>query len=302
MAPTGPIFVVGVARSGTTLARAVLHGSGQVAMTRETHFVGHVPGRRSVRAELRRAGDLSDDATVRRIVDLVYSGNLAKRVGPQPYFGWLVRAIERDAFEARLLAGERSERGVFRAMLDLYAEKKGVARAGEKTPAHLREVDTLLEWFPDARVVHMIRDPRAIYVSELRRRRDDGARARYRLLARVPPAYASYVLLKTTVLWAEAADRDASYAERHAGRYRRQRFEDLVERPEEEIPALFDFLGLDVTAGAFDQKVVSGGFNVGEHGFDAGAATRWRDQISTVPSRWLGTTLRSRMRRLGYEE
>jgi hypothetical protein len=296
----GPIFVVGVARSGTTLARTVLQGSGQVAIAAETHFVGHVHGRRGVRAEFRRLGDLTADATLLRIVDLIYSGELARRIGPQPYFRWLVNAVDRARFEARLLQAERSDRGIFQLMLDLYAERKGMPRTGEKTPAHVRQVDTLLEWFPDARVVHMVRDPRAIYVSELRRRERD-ARFLYRQLSRVPAAYASYVLVKTTILWADAADRDAGYSERHPGRYRRQRFEDLVQRPEDEIAGLFDFLGLELTQGALDQKVVSVGFKAGEQGFDAGAATRWREQISPVPSRWLGLTLGSRMRRLGYD-
>ena len=106
-------------------------------------------------------------------------------MGEQPYFMWLRRNVERERFEARLLAGERSERGVFLAMLGLYAEAKGVTRTGEKTPAHVREVGTLLEWFPDARVVHMVRDPRAIYVSELRRRQSEDVRQNRARLARI---------------------------------------------------------------------------------------------------------------------
>ncbi len=296
-----PIFIVGVARSGTTLARTILQHSGQVAIAAENHFVGHVQGRRSVRDELHRVGDLSDDATLRRIVELIYSGELARRIGQEPYFAWLVKAVDRTRFEERLLAAERSDRGIFKLMLDLYAESKGMARSGEKTPAHVRQVDTLLEWFPDARVVHMVRDPRAIYVSELRRRREHNVRRSYRLLTRIPAAYALYVMLKTTVLWADAADLDASYAQRYPDQYRRQRFEDLVQHPEEQITDLFDFLGLEVTPGSLDQKVVSVGFNVGRQGFDAEAATRWRGQISAVPSRFLAATLGARMRRMGCE-
>ena len=108
------------------------------------------------------------------------------------------------------------------------------------------------------------------------------------------------MLTKTTLLWAQAADRDADYADHYPDHYRRLRFEDLVASPETTIPDLFDFLDLQVTPGTFDQKVVSVGYKLGESGFDAGAATRWREQISAAPERWLRTTLGGRMRRLGY--
>lgn len=292
--------MVGVARSGTTLIRTILERSGQVAIARETHFVGHVQGRRSMRHELRRLGDLRDDATIRRFVDDIYTGALARRVGQQPYLTWLVKAVDRKTLEGRFLAAERSERGVFQAMLEVYAEGKGRPRWGEKTPAHVRHVETLMEWFPDARVVHMVRDPRAVFVSELRRRQSHGVRAGYRALMRVPLAYPLYVLVKTTILWAEAADRDAMYARRFPDRYRRQRFEDLVTEPEAQLEELFGFLDLALTPDALQTRVVSVGFMHREAGFDAGAATRWRAHISAGAGRWLTALLGSRMRQMGY--
>jgi hypothetical protein len=295
-----PVFVVGVARSGTTLLRTILQGSGQVAVAPESHFVAKVPGRRSILDEVRRMGDLADDATMRELVEAIYAGRLAERVGAQPYLKWLVKRVPRAGFEARLLAGERSERGVFTAMLEAYAERRGAPRAGEKTPAHIRGVDTLLEWYPQGRVIHMVRDPRAIHVSELRRRVGDEDSDRARRLARVPPAYTAYVLLKTIVLWADAADRDRGARARFPDRYRRVSFEDLVQRPQDVVRDLFAFLDLDLTPAALDRKVVSGGFLAGEQGFDAGAATRWRGQIAPSHRRLLETMLSGRMRRMGY--
>lgn len=68
------IFIVGVPRSGTTMMRYVLETSDRVAIARENHFMGHILGRRGARHFFRRAGDLNDDASVRKIVDMIYSG------------------------------------------------------------------------------------------------------------------------------------------------------------------------------------------------------------------------------------
>ncbi len=66
------IFVVGVPRSGTTLMRAMLDTSDRISIARENHFMGHVFGRRGARHFFRKAGeDLNDDATIRKIVDMI---------------------------------------------------------------------------------------------------------------------------------------------------------------------------------------------------------------------------------------
>jgi hypothetical protein len=184
--------------------------------------------------------------------------------------------------------------------MQVYAERKGKRIRGEKTPAHLRFVDTLLEWYPDARVVHMMRDPRAIFVSELRRRRKTPGARPYRLLKRASPLLTAVVLLQITLTWAEGALRARRYHDRHPDRYRMFRFEDLVREPAIVVGDLCRFLAVPEEAGMLDQSVVSAGARLGEAGFDGLAAVRWKTSIPKWADRWFRLMFGRQLRRFGY--
>ena len=298
------IFIVGVSRSGTTLLRRVLETSDRIAIAQENHFLGHLVEREGARSYFRRLGDPADDATIRAIVELIYSGEYARRSRFRelsPFWRWLIESVPRSEMERRLLSAERSERGLLAAFMRAYADTRGRPVMGEKTPAHLAYVETLLEWFPGGRVVHMLRDPRAIFVSERHRRRSH-PRKPYSWLMKVPLLFDAVMLVQTTVVWAGAARRHATLARLFPDRYRMLRFEDLVQRPEEELRRLFGFLGVEMPANPTDVQVVSRGFELGKEGIDAGAATRWRKYIHPFAERWLKLFLGRSMRRLGYTD
>lgn len=304
--PTDPeaIFIVGVSRSGTTLLRRVLETSDRVAIATENHYLGHLVEREGARHYFRRLGDLADDATVRRIVELIYSGEFQRRSRfreVSPYWRWLVANVPQPHMERRLLAAERSERGVMAAFMRAYADHLGRPIMGEKTPAHLNHVETLLDWFPNGRVVHMIRDPRAVFVSDRHRRRGK-PRKPYSWLMKLPLLFDAVMLLQTTWTWAAAVRRHRQLERRYRGRYLLLRFEDLVSRPEIHLPRLFAFLGVPMPERATDVKVVSRGFAWGQEGLDAEAASRWRRHIHPFSDRWLRFFLGRSMRRLGYAD
>lgn len=297
------IFVVGVSRSGTTLMRRVLGGHSRIAIATENHYLGHLLSREGARVYFRRLGDPRDDATMRRIAEFVYTDGFERRSRLRelsPYWRWLTRTVPREEFEARLLASDRTERGVFTVLLRTFADHKHRPIMGEKTPAHLAWADTLLAWYPGARIVHLIRDPRAVYVSELRRRMEDPTTVPYRWLARVPPVLRAFVLVQVIWTWAVAVDRDRILAAHHPGRYRRVRFEDLVREPESTVTSVCDFLGVAPEPAMFQRTVTSKGAMQGMVGFDGGAASRWQTSIGSAPRRVIETLLGVRMRRLGY--
>jgi hypothetical protein len=284
--------------------RRVLNSSDQIAITDENHFLGHLLPWEGVRQKFRKLGDLSCDDNVRRLVHYVYSGRLEKSFKRFRYWSyhwkWIIETIDREEFLKRILDSDRSERALFTIMMQVYADHFGAPVTGEKTPAHLRYVPTLMEWFPNGKVIHMLRDPRAIFVSELRRRKADPISFPFKQLKHVGPLFKFYIVLQTTVAWMESALRCSVYERRYPDRYRILQFEHLVSQPGERIKQLCDFLEIDFQEQMLGQRVVSEGFQLGKTGFDAETATRWQEHIDSWIDTWFLFWFQKHLRNFGY--
>jgi omega-hydroxy-beta-dihydromenaquinone-9 sulfotransferase len=304
--PTEPeaIFVVGVARSGTTLMRKLLETSERIGIARENHYVGHLFERQGARFYFRRAGDLKDDATIKAIVDSIYSGGFQKQSRWRrisPYWRWVTEATPKEELERRLLATDRTERGFMEALMRLHSDLMGRPLMGEKTPAHLKFVETLLEWFPGGKVIHMMRDPRAVYVSDRYRRKVKG-RKPWSLLAKVPLLLESVLLVQTVLVWRGGVKRHDELTKKFPDRYMLVQFEDVVRKPETTMPAVFEFLKVELPD--FTTVFVSQahGMRASAEGIDPAAADRWRERLRPFPKRFLEAFLRGPMRRFGYTD
>lgn len=204
-----PVFVVGFPRSGTTLMRYLLNDHPQQAIAPETHFLVHfVPKYRN--CSLSNPGDLHAFWT-----DFTSSEWF-------PRFGLEARDIYNCAS-----ADDASFRSLFRALLRVYAASTGKPRIGEKTPEHYEHLATLLSWFPNARVVFLLRDPRAVIASYLHIEQKWAEGANAYSLARRWQAHLSHV-----------------YRWRNDPRVRVIRYEDLVRNPHAELPEILNFVGL----------------------------------------------------------
>ena len=97
------IFIVGVSRSGTTLARRILDRHSRVGIATENHFLGHLLPWEGTRHYLRRLGDPRDDAVVRAMVELIYSGELL----PEWKNNFLIAGLSSKALVRLVLQGDR---------------------------------------------------------------------------------------------------------------------------------------------------------------------------------------------------
>jgi hypothetical protein len=141
-----PVFIVGSGRSGTTLLRSVLSAHSRIAIAPETHFLKRVE----------RSGRNGSTTFDRLVSDYVATIRFAD-IGTTKE-RWL------ELIDGQ---GERSARTAFTALLLAYQERTGKPRIGEKTPGHLHHLQRLLSWFPDARVIILRRDPRAVLGSKV---------------------------------------------------------------------------------------------------------------------------------------
>jgi hypothetical protein len=302
---SGYIFIVGLSRSGTTLMRNILNQSDWIAISRENHFLGHLVGAEGMRQKFRKFGDLSNDENVHKLVDHLYSGGSERSSWfrrASSHWRWITRRINRQDFTQKLLETDRSERAFFILLMQLFAEKKGKPIMGEKTPAHFRYVETLLNWFPEAKIIHMMRDPRGIFVSEWRRRQKEAQSFPYQQLKRLPFLMKLVILLQTTITWREGARRCRENQGKYSVNYYTQHFENLVSDPERQVKEMCDFIGVPFQSSMLEQTVVSLGFQEKQTGFDADAADRWKKHITPGIDAWFRFWLGDDMKKFGYSK
>lgn len=134
-------FVVGAARSGTTLLRMMLDAHPQLAIPPETNF--------------QNALEAFEQESVEASVETIVSGNL-----------WGDYNLAADELRRRVRARRPEEFGeVMRVFFELYAEGRGKPRWGNKTPYYVLRMDLIQRLLPEAHFVHIIRDGRDVALS-----------------------------------------------------------------------------------------------------------------------------------------
>ena len=209
-------FVVGVGRSGTTLLRLMLDAHSELAMPPETHFFGSL---RAAAGELRFRPAQAVEAI---------AGDKHRR--------WNDFGIEEDELLARFDAIPRLNLAdVLRAFYELYAEKQGKERWGDKTPDYVKRMRQIKSALPKARFVHVIRDGRDVTLSANKRIAERGHRDPV-------PAGRSAKRWQKKILKARADGPKL-------GEYLEVRFEDLVTDTEAALREVCDFIELEFEPG-----------------------------------------------------
>jgi len=146
MTNDGPVFVVGSARSGTTMLRLMLNQHSRLAVPPESWFLT----------------DLMDRFPFDRpLTGPEIEAAISFLVG---HWRWQEWGVTEEGLRARLGAGQsldlaRLVEAVFRLVCG------ETVRWGDKTPGYLVEIERLSVLFPTAQFIHIIRDARDVAVS-----------------------------------------------------------------------------------------------------------------------------------------
>jgi len=196
--PDRALFILGCGRSGTTLLREMIDRHPAFAIGPETHF----------------------------LCDFVNVEHLAAV--------WNLDRAELRAELRRSPNVVRFAETFFRA----HAEREGKPRWGDKTPRNVAVLPWLLHAFPNAHVVHIIRDGRDVACSRSTfrtHRIDPAGRAVERKRAKTSP------IAESAREWVDAVSLGLAF--RDHPRVAEVRYEALLDDAERELRRLCDFLG-----------------------------------------------------------
>jgi len=219
------VFVVGCPRSGTTLLQRMLDNHPHLAVANDTHFIP----RALHKAAPQRVAHATAGGTVPLDAELVEA-----LVGYRRFHR--IGVSEEEAHRLATRSDHYAE--WIRRIYDRFAEVNHKSLGGEKTPDYVRHLPLLHGLFPDAQLLHIVRDGRDVALSTLSWAAPGKGPGRWSLWQRDP--------VGVSALWwrfqLESGRRGAQSIPQR--RYSEVRYERLVAQPEDELRRISDFLKL----------------------------------------------------------
>lgn len=218
--PNPVVFIVGCPRSGTTLLQRVLNAHPKIAVMPEAHWIYQL---------LERTTETTPERTVKdEIVPALLEHPKFARLG-----------ISRDQLLVLIGNGEHPAYSTFvRRIFDLYGKMQGKDLVGNKTPGLVRRLELVHELWPEARIVHLIRDGRDIFLS-IRNRPLHNRGPSARISSTEDPVSIAALWWELNVQMGRAAGRSLG-----TELYCEVRYESLVGRPAEICAELCALLGV----------------------------------------------------------
>lgn len=214
----GPVLIGGLDRSGKTYMRFMLESHPSFAFSKRTQLWSHY---------YERFGDLAQDGNLDRCL---------RAMADHKH----VRNLDIDFQRLRLdfVAGSRSYERLFALIHEQYAEKSGRSRWGDQSELLEKFASQILAAYPDAKFIHMLRDPRDRYEAVLHKSpRKGGVGA-------------------ATARWLYSAALAESNRQIHPQNYKIVRFESMVALPEETMQGVCKFLGEEYDPAMIEMKDV----------------------------------------------
>lgn len=306
-----PIFIVGYIHTGTSLLKTMLKRSPDVwAITDESHFF------QDLQITKREFPDLQDDETRRAyILYLIKLAYIGHRRAARQREAWALSdlGITEAQFEAIVdkTAGIREHELLFAAVVDHLAAYAGKAFWIEKTPEHVYYLNQLFRHLPDAKVVELVRDPRATLASrKVRQSNDEWLDTKERKEGVEVDRSTNYDPLLDSMMWKEAINAAQEARQSRPGNILTMKYEDMVGDPVRSMQKICQFTGITYS----DELLEVGWVNAASvtkeggspaHDRKAGVSTaaveKWRKILNEDEIFLCQSLLKKEMRALGYE-
>lgn len=289
---SSPVFIIGGSRTGSTMLQTILSTSPEICLTDELQFRSPPWIHRDFVSDIKtHVGPLDKAGALDRLMELFYSGIPV---------GWFwsesERLLDRDMLLEELSDRPLDTRTIFHAILVVRARIKNKTRIGAKFPVHYSYASQLLDWYPNCRLIHTTRNPKAVYASQAAKYlKPEQSRA-----AQAFMRFKQFVHINIQISWTARVHRKLQ----KLPNYRLVRYEDLVLQPESEISQLCEFLEIEFQPEMLRPKQFGSSFEgIGNNnkGIERSSLDRWRTTISRPTAKIIDLLHRRAYRLFGYE-
>jgi len=300
-----PIFIVGLPRSGSTLWLNIF------AQNPDIHRMGEMlyltPWRKDFRYFLRKhVADLSSEKNIDKMIDLIFSRKWIPGITGSFWYHDIGKVMDpelKKILKNKLLKSDKSLESIFKILIEEITRFSGYDRCCVKFPVYVNHVPDLLQWYPDCKIIHITRDPRAMAMS--RTNDPGGTAAKIKKHPHLKYFIRKIMIFFVIVQYIWTSKLHCKY--KKFKNYKLFRYEDLLSEPERVIKELCEFAEID-----FVPEMVEPQKGQHEHqpssitgkrqkSFDKKAASRWMTVISPF-EKWLITLLtKQSMKRFEYD-
>jgi hypothetical protein len=276
-----PVFVVGHPRSGTTLVQQLLTAHPALWSAPETHLFSDV---------FAKIDNWQNRPVQPDELELIF-----KRLSRKPRI-----TLPEEARAAIAAAADRGTLGpahlLDAIMRALKPVESSATRWLEKTPRHVYLLGLILRWFPDASVIHVLRDPRGVASSPVR-------------FGQLQPGFErSALVVERGDSWNAVVDLIESMHDEP--RVLTVRYEDLVADREAALTQITSHIGVEYDPGVFErfgstyEQITVSSENVRKQLNSTGEIvdrrTVYRERMTPDEIALIDTICRDRMQRHGY--
>ena len=230
MNKTDQIFIVGSSRSGTTMLSRILGNHSKIFTFRELHFFSRL-------CDSSLSSELSNEESQRLLAKLlcVQKNGIFYQNKYKNFYNEAAKLLLKDPIKNAV--------ELYSLFLNKITKLRSHEIACEQTPNNMYYAQEILDYFPNAKIINMVRDQRDVLLSQKNKWKRKFLGASKIPLSEAIRSYVNYHPITTAKIWDSSLSHTVKYMD--DPRFKVVKFEELIKDPELVVNEICSFLRID---------------------------------------------------------